>query len=111
MAPKGLDLGVRKLGVKLTERDPFERRVREKIYTNMVGHPYKNFLNALDYKSTERSRRKRRAAGAHVVLHVSSYSDESEISIYHFITLKNNFKIVFSSGLNLLIFSCFRACD
>ena len=62
-------------------------------------------------KSTERSRRKRRAAGAHVVLHVSSDSDESEVSIYHFITLKNNFENVFSSGLNLLIISRFRACD
>ena len=49
MAAKGLVLGVRKLGVKLTERDPFERGVREKMYTKMVGHPYKSFLNALDY--------------------------------------------------------------
>ena len=49
MATKGLVLGVRKLGVKLIERDPFKRRVKEKMYTKMVGHPYKNFLNALDY--------------------------------------------------------------
>ena len=49
MAAKGLVLGVRKLGVKLTERDPSERGVREKMYTQMVDHPYKNFLNALDY--------------------------------------------------------------
>ena len=45
MAAKGLVLGVRKLGVKLTERDPFERGVREKMYTKMVSQ----FLNALDY--------------------------------------------------------------
>ena len=46
MAAKGLVLGVRKLGVKLTEKYPFERGVREKMYTKMVGQ----FLNALDYK-------------------------------------------------------------
>ena len=45
MAAKGLVLGVRKVGVKLTERDPFERGVREKMYTKMVGQ----FSNALDY--------------------------------------------------------------
>ena len=45
MAAKGLVLGVRKLGVILTEKDAFERGVREKMYTNMVGQ----FLNALVY--------------------------------------------------------------
>ena len=43
-----LVLGVRRLGVNLTERDPFEQGVREKMYAKIVGHPYKNFLNALD---------------------------------------------------------------
>ena len=45
MAAKGLAVGVRKLGVKLTERDPLERGVREKMYAKMVGQ----FLNALNY--------------------------------------------------------------
>ena len=44
MAAKGLVLGVLKLGVKLTERDPFEQGVRQKMYTKMVDQ----FLNALD---------------------------------------------------------------